>query len=146
MHDVLGMYVDPECKSLVQAISYNLTYYNFVKKPKNTNKWEKCTKSEKDGMYYARVVVTNECKSKYNQYGKKIDDNGIFTDQAWCDSEFECPDKNGRIRPAGSYSQPMDTPTILIIVLFTAVLPCLLGCVFYSMTCHTIAKKKIRRD
>jgi len=146
MHDILGMYVDPECKSLVKAIAYNLTFFKSIKAPKNTDKWEKCTKSEVDGMYYARVVVTNECKSKYDQYGEKINDNSVFTDQPWCDSELECPDKNGRRQPAGSYSQPMDTPTLLIIVLFTAVLPCLLGCVFYSMTCHTIAKKMIRRD
>ena len=97
-------------------------------------------------MYYARVEVSNACKSKYNSYGERIEDNGVFTDEPACDSELECPDKNGGMKTASNTAQPMDRPTILIIVLFAAVLPCLLGCVFYSMTCHKIAKRKIRRD
>jgi hypothetical protein len=48
------MYDDPECKSLVKATAYNLTFYNEKKSPKNTEKWKKCTKSEVDQMYYKR--------------------------------------------------------------------------------------------
>ena len=34
LNDILGMYDDPECKSLVKATAYNLTFYNEKKSPK----------------------------------------------------------------------------------------------------------------
>ena len=46
----------------------------------------------------------------------------------------------------GTAKKGMDTPTILVILLLSLVLPCLGACVFYSMTCHTVQKKLIRRE
>ena len=144
MTDVLGMYSDPKCESLVKAFAYNLTFFIDKKSPKNTDKWEECTRSEIDSMWYKRVIVTPECSSKYNQYGDKIEDNSVYTNEPDCDSELECPDENGKM-VSGSKAAPIDTPTVLIIVLFTTILPCLLGCVFYSMTCHEVQKKIVKR-
>lgn len=144
MQDLLGMYDDPECKSLVKAVAYNLTYYKKKSSPKNTKKWGKCTKSEVDQMYYKRVVVTPLCASKYDVYGKRIEDNGISTNEVPCDSELVCPDGNGGTTTGTE--EVIALSTILIIVLFSGVLPVLLLLVFYSMNCHEVQQKFIMRD
>lgn len=144
MKDVLGMYVDPECKSLVKAIAYNLTFYKLKKTPKNTDKWDKCLKSEVDGMYYKRVEVTPLCSNKYDAYGVKRVDNAVWTTELPCDSELECPDGDGGVKK--DKAAVVETTTILAALLCFVVLPGLLGCVFYSMTCHEVQKKVIRRD
>ena len=91
------MFDDPECKSLVKATAYNISFYIAKKSPKNVEKWEKCVKSEIDGMYYKRIVPTPACTSKYDSYGTKIIDNGLYTDEPECSSELECPDSNGKL-------------------------------------------------
>jgi hypothetical protein len=84
------------------------------------------------------------CASKYDVYGKRIQDNGISTNEVPCDSELVCPDGNGGM--TSGTEEVIEVSTILIIVLFSFVMPVLLLFFFYCMNCHEVQERFILRD
>jgi hypothetical protein len=95
-------------------------------------------------------MVTPQCSSKYDIYGKRILDNGIATVELPCDSELECPDGDGGVKKGTETEEgtpePIGTPMILGIVLCTFIMPLVLFLTFWSMNCHEVQEKMVLRD